>query len=298
MARTRLIKPDFFTDPDLADCTLQARMTFAGLWCQADRDGRLKYEPRKLKVLIFPFDKINMEKALEELTKKPFIKIYSINDISYIQIINWDKHQSPHGTEKDSEIPPFNGCLTVKEPLSNEGVRDAPFSIRHQVKVSELDSKFKYINNEDFKKAFEDYLDMRKKQKKSPTERAKEMALELLHSHPIDIAIKMLNQSVMNSWQGIFEIKKERTSSTNLPSNDYDKLIESRLGKLATKDMIKKLMIELPENFWWKVDAFLKKRYPGGGNGFGESERELKKEQINNGFNLKKLMENVGNEKA
>lgn len=204
MARTRLIKPDFFNDPDLSDISYQARLAFAGLWCHADREGRLRYEPRKLKALIFPYDKLSMEDLLQKLTEKPFINIYAINDVTYIQIINWEKHQSPHSTEKVSDIPAFNGYLTVKQPLSNVGCQDAPFNIRYQYKV--LD-KFKYLENENFKQRFTDYLDMRKKIRKPATKKAEEMALTELHKHPIDIAIKMLEQSVMNSWQGIFPLK-------------------------------------------------------------------------------------------
>ncbi len=135
MARTRLIKPDFFIDPDIGDLTVNARYLFSGLWCHADKEGRLVYEPRKLKVVIFPYDTVSMEKLIDELSKKPFLNLYSINDVTYIQIINWEKHQSPHHTEKDSIIPPYNGSLTVKKPLLLGATQDAPFNIRYQDKV-------------------------------------------------------------------------------------------------------------------------------------------------------------------
>ena len=55
-----------------------------------------------------------------------------------------------------------------------------------------------------------------------------------------------------------------------------DKMLEDRLGKIATKPMIKKLMQEIPQTLWWKVDQYLRKRYPGSnGSSFAEAEREL-----------------------
>jgi hypothetical protein len=121
MARIRYLKPDFFVDSDLSELSFQHRLIFAGLWCHADKAGRLKYEPKKLKVQIVPYDNIKMELILNDLSKKPFIQIYEVEGVRYIQIVNWDKHQNPHNTEKESIIPPFNGYLTVKEPFLNVG---------------------------------------------------------------------------------------------------------------------------------------------------------------------------------
>lgn len=52
--------------------------------------------------------------------------------------------------------------------------------------------------------------------------------------------------------------------------------LETKLGRIATKDMVRETMRHIPETQWWKVDRFLKKRYPGSsGSIFGEVEREL-----------------------
>ena len=42
MARARNIKPGFFKNEDLAECSPWARLCFAGLWTLADREGRLE----------------------------------------------------------------------------------------------------------------------------------------------------------------------------------------------------------------------------------------------------------------
>lgn len=117
MARIRGIKPDFFLDPDLAELGTEVRLAFIGLWCHADRLGRLEDEPKKLKVLIYPYEKYDMDSILAKLVAKPFIIRYQVNERKYIQIVNFQKHQAPHHTEKPSRIPSFDGALTVKEPL-------------------------------------------------------------------------------------------------------------------------------------------------------------------------------------
>lgn len=123
MARIRYLKPDFFKDEDIKELPFQTRLVFAGLWVNADKEGRGEDRPERLKVEIMPYDKVDIDKELDILAKKkkhsnkPFICRYEIDGQKYYQIVEWHKHQRPHHTEKDSNIPPYNGDLTVKEPL-------------------------------------------------------------------------------------------------------------------------------------------------------------------------------------
>ena len=90
----------------------EVRLFFAGLWNFADKAGRLEDRPARLKVKIFPYDKVDIEKCLELLSKpkngtgRPFIQRYEANNERYIQIVAWEKHQKPHHTEQSSQIPP------------------------------------------------------------------------------------------------------------------------------------------------------------------------------------------------
>ena len=149
MARIRYLKPDFFKDEDLAEHPYWIRLLFQGLWTIADKEGRLEDRIKRIKVDVFPYDNVDIEKGLLELSKiknhsnRPFIQRYEVSGEKYIQIINWKKHQKPHHTEKDSiiPIPPLlntkgmekgmgmekqdeasselrNGEITVKTPLS------------------------------------------------------------------------------------------------------------------------------------------------------------------------------------
>ena len=104
--RARNIKPGFFTNDELADLAPITRLLFIGMWCMADRSGRMKDRPKKIRAEILPFDDCNIEQSISDLAKAGFIVRYSVEGKNYIQINKFDKHQHPHVKESASEIPP------------------------------------------------------------------------------------------------------------------------------------------------------------------------------------------------
>lgn len=119
MARIRYLKPTFFSDEDIGDLSIEARLFFMGLWCHADRAGRLEFKPRTLKVLIMPYDDIDASKLVDELHPK-FAAKYNVGDKNYIQIVNFSKHQKPHKSERISEIPEMPKQETGKNRAKTE----------------------------------------------------------------------------------------------------------------------------------------------------------------------------------
>jgi hypothetical protein len=67
MARIRYLKPEFFIDDDIAQLSYAQRLFYQGLWCHADKEGRLEDRPAQLKVQIMPYDNINANEYLEIL---------------------------------------------------------------------------------------------------------------------------------------------------------------------------------------------------------------------------------------
>lgn len=105
MARARIIKPGFFKNEILAECSLGARLLFAGLWTLADREGRLEDRPKRIKADILPYDDIDADALLNELARNGFIVRYEANNDKYIQILTFTDHQKPHQKETASKIP-------------------------------------------------------------------------------------------------------------------------------------------------------------------------------------------------
>ncbi|MDR1630056.1 MAG: hypothetical protein LBS36_07590 [Oscillospiraceae bacterium] len=107
--RTRSIKPSFFNNEILGDLPSLTRLLFIGLWCMADREGRLEDRPKRIKKELLGYDDLNAEDVngmLQELHNNGFIVRYNMQNKNYIQIVKFSKHQNPHIREKDSEIPP------------------------------------------------------------------------------------------------------------------------------------------------------------------------------------------------
>jgi hypothetical protein len=107
--RARNIKPGFFDNEELAECDPLARILFAGLWCMADREGRLEDRPKRIKAKVLPYDQCDISKLLQELIDAQFLQRYEVEGKQYIQIVNFAKHQKPHHMEHESVIPPPPG---------------------------------------------------------------------------------------------------------------------------------------------------------------------------------------------
>lgn len=105
MARARNLKPGFFKNEDLAECTPWARLCFAGLWTLADREGRLEDRPKRIKGELFAFDSIEVEPLLAELERFGFLLRYQVEGRGFIQVVKFLQHQNPHHKEPPSAIP-------------------------------------------------------------------------------------------------------------------------------------------------------------------------------------------------
>ncbi|MCC5468580.1 hypothetical protein [Pelosinus baikalensis] len=121
MARSRNIKPGFFTNDELAEIEPLGRLLFAGLWTIADREGRLEDRPKKIKIEVLPYDNCDIDSLLQELSNRKFILRYEVNGERYIQILTFIEHQNPHRNEKPSTIPApdLHSTSTVQAPCIN-----------------------------------------------------------------------------------------------------------------------------------------------------------------------------------
>lgn len=105
MSRARNLKPGFFKNEKLAELPFQFRILFQGLWCVADREGRLEARPKRIKAEVFPYDRVDVEAGLASLEEAGFIVRYEVDKEPYIQILAFKKHQNPHCKESASTIP-------------------------------------------------------------------------------------------------------------------------------------------------------------------------------------------------
>lgn len=110
MARARNIKPSFFKNELLGEADPLLGLLFISLWTLADKSGRLEDRPLRIKAETFPYrEGIDINGYLTQLLSLGFIDRYKAvccgKEISVIEIVNFTKHQTPHSTEKPSELP-------------------------------------------------------------------------------------------------------------------------------------------------------------------------------------------------
>jgi hypothetical protein len=121
MARIRSIKPEFFRSVTISTLTFGARLTFEGLWCYADDDGRYRYEPGLLKGDVWPLDgQVTADQVAswaDELLGASLLCEYEAGGRRYLHITNWQEHQ----VIKNPSKPKWPGC-----PRDQHGGKSTP----------------------------------------------------------------------------------------------------------------------------------------------------------------------------
>lgn len=105
MARIRTIKPEFFTSEDIVSLTPLARLFYVSLWCEADREGRLEWKPRTLKMRYLPGDDCDVVSLGKELIDLGLVVLYEVDGKQYAEIPTFKKHQVINNRESASALP-------------------------------------------------------------------------------------------------------------------------------------------------------------------------------------------------
>src|SRR5687768_1940739 len=123
MARIRTIKPEFWTNERVMECSANARLLFIGMWNFADDLGRLSLSPKTIKAQIFPSDEMGFDVILgmiQELSKNGLILTYEVGDKEYLQIVGW-QHQRIDKPQPGKCPSPVNGySKNGPRPVAND----------------------------------------------------------------------------------------------------------------------------------------------------------------------------------
>jgi hypothetical protein len=111
MARIRTIKPDFFTSDDICALTPLARLLYVGLWCEADRAGRLVWMPRVFKRRYLPDDAVDIESLAGELLTRGLVVLYG-EGLAHIPTFSRHQHVNPR--EAASKLPSPDGDASAR----------------------------------------------------------------------------------------------------------------------------------------------------------------------------------------
>lgn len=125
MARMRSVKPEFWTDPDIADLSRDARLLYIGLWNLSDEWGRLRGDGRYLKGQLFAYDDdltaADIQRLVDELDKAGKVVKYEHDGRPYLFLPTLAKHQRLEPDRVPSRLPaPPSADMSTPGDVSSE----------------------------------------------------------------------------------------------------------------------------------------------------------------------------------
>lgn len=112
MARIRTLKPEFWTDAAVGECSSNARLLFLATWNFADDEGGLDRSAKQLKAQAFPYDNLDCEPLVQELLRVGLLLEYEVEGQKYLHIKNFRKHQRIDKPQR-ARIPLYDASKNV-----------------------------------------------------------------------------------------------------------------------------------------------------------------------------------------
>lgn len=118
MARIRTIKPEFWTDERVGECSVSARLLLVASLNFADDYGGLDRSAKQLKAQAFPYDDIDCEPLVAELLGVGLFIEYESAGRKYLHIKGFRKHQRVEKPAKP-RIPLYDASVNPPLPLTD-----------------------------------------------------------------------------------------------------------------------------------------------------------------------------------
>lgn len=109
MARKRMLAPEFFTSATMNAVSVEAMVTFAGIWTWADDFGRGEDDETLIKAAVWPRRRAVTEKKvrayIDELIETRVLCAYVVNGIRLLHVTSWREHQKISHPTKSKLAP-------------------------------------------------------------------------------------------------------------------------------------------------------------------------------------------------
>jgi hypothetical protein len=166
----------------------------------------------------------NLSKIIDKKIKRDQCGTYlyvSINEENYANLVsNSTGQKCPEGWTNMS-IGAGQKCPNKDKSISNSSINNK------NKKETEIDKLINiYTNNEEFKNSIYEFIKMRKGIKAAITTYGLKRILNQLDKFAINDSdkIKILDNSIMKSWKGVFALKEDKTNTQSTPNvnKQYD----------------------------------------------------------------------------
>ncbi len=152
---------------------------------------------------------INKLISTQEIAQEPH------TSMTIIKVLNYAVYQGKVDDDLDDDSTQNAQELTIKSQTNSTRVskRIATNKNEKKLKNEKNDKKYKdniYFDDAELNETFIDFIKMRKTLKDGVmTDRAMDIMIKKLNNYSVEIAIQMLNQSIISNWKDVYEIKND-----------------------------------------------------------------------------------------
>ena len=269
----RIIKESICTSDTIDKLTEFEEIFWYRLIVNCDDFGRFDARTSILKARLFPLksssiEDLKIEDTVKKLDQVGLITVYVVDDRPYLQVVTWADHQTIRNkrskypsieeqnntfeyncNQVNANVPVIQSnpiqsnpnpiqtgeqvALGVGTGNSNENPKEPKYPpIKKQIE--------EFTDDEEFRGVLRQFVEMRTKMKKYITDYAFVLVLKKLTnlSKNKNIQKEIVNQSVLNSWQDIYPLKKDYVSKfekKEKPVPDWYGEYENELKGQASK---------------------------------------------------------------
>jgi hypothetical protein len=119
MARIRTVKPEYWTDERVGECSVSARLLFIATWNFADDHGGLDRSAKQLKAQAFPYDNVDCEPLVQQLLNIGLLIEYEAEGKKYLHIKGFRTHQRVEKPAKP-RVPLYEESLKTPRVVGEE----------------------------------------------------------------------------------------------------------------------------------------------------------------------------------
>lgn len=128
----RSISRDFFSNASIADLSPLARLLYIATWLEADREGRLVWHLKTLRLRYLPIDHCDINALADELVSSGLVVPYFAHDRDLAFIPGFQDFQVINGRETQSKLPPPDpDAIPTRDQHNNNVSAHVPDASNH-----------------------------------------------------------------------------------------------------------------------------------------------------------------------
>ena len=244
----RIIKQSAFESEKISALSDFDFRLWVGLITQADDAGRGDARPAILKGHIFPLrERVtakDIEAALLRLAAGSCVTLYTVGGRPYYQFPNWAKHQRVYNAKTKTPAPEeadenddlresAASCGELQQAAANRRLNPNPNpnpnpKVRRRTVESADDIFAQFVHEScggeaDLLRSLTAFSAMRRQIKKPLSAHTAVLILKKLEEFPRETWIRVVDQSVMNCWQGLFPLEESRKRPEGISKKALEK---------------------------------------------------------------------------